>query len=635
VKLRWLLGGAALSLVSGWALAQGAPESLLPPGFDTPPPAPAPAPAATSSPSAGSASRPAGGATSETGSSGGASSSGTSSSIGGTFSIGGGATTSLGEGGVPSEMLARLPSLEELEAMTPEEFEQALGLKPSYDIPAGARRSTSRLGVIDPGEGGFRDNGLAGVRPSLARSVLSGNRGQIVSRWGHILLRRALASRLDAPAGMNAADFAGLRAGVLVRMGEMDAARALAQDVDIDKYTPIMTNAAFDAYIGTADFTGMCPMLFARSDTREDPTWEAASSVCRAARGDGRAAMRQLDRALAGKKMAAIDVLLAQRYAGVAGQTRRAVTIEWDNADSLTPFSYGLAIALGLRPPDKLASFANRRTAATAALSPMVGLADRASAADRAAGRGLLSSAAMVDLYGQIYSNADIDGEVAERANMLRRAYVLADPAARSAEIQSLWNSAPDSGQRYSRQVLTAYAAARLPVDAIHQDQAGDLIASMLAAGLDRNAANWSDIVGEGTQGWALLAVGAPGGAVEIDSGALDSFFDGDESVETRKSAFLLAGLAGLGRIDAATKSDFEDRLEIDLDRRSRWSQLLDMAARQRRQAMVAMLAGLGMQGSGWDKMTARHLYHIVSALRRAGLEAEARMIAAEAVARG
>ena len=50
--------------------------------------------------------------------------------------------------------------------------------------------------------------------------------------------------------------------------------------------------------------------------------------------------------------------------------------------------------------------------------------------------------------------------------------------------------------------------------------------------------------------------------------------------------------------------------------------------------AGIAMLAGLGMQGSGWDRMTARHLFHIVSALRRVGLEAEARMIAAEAVAR-
>ena len=41
------------------------------------------------------------------------------------------------------------------------------------------------------------------------------------------------------------------------------------------------------------------------------------------------------------------------------------------------------------------------------------------------------------------------------------------------------------------------------------------------------------------------------------------------------------------------------------------------------------------MQGSSWDQMTPRHLYFIVSALNRVGLQAEARMIAAEAVARG
>jgi hypothetical protein len=50
---------------------------------------------------------------------------------------------------------------------------------------------------------------------------------------------------------------------------------------------------------------------------------------------------------------------------------------------------------------------------------------------------------------------------------------------------------------------------------------------------------------------------------------------------------------------------------------------------------LVALLAGLGMQGDGWDKMTPRYLYHIVGALNRVGLEGEARMIAAEAVARG
>ena len=50
---------------------------------------------------------------------------------------------------------------------------------------------------------------------------------------------------------------------------------------------------------------------------------------------------------------------------------------------------------------------------------------------------------------------------------------------------------------------------------------------------------------------------------------------------------------------------------------------------------LVVMLAGLGMQGRSWAQMTPLHLYHITAALTRVGLGAEARMIAAEAVARG
>ena len=61
---------------------------------------------------------------------------------------------------------------------------------------------------------------------------------------------------------------------------------------------------------------------------------------------------------------------------------------------------------------------------------------------------------------------------------------------------------------------------------------------------------------------------------------------------------------------------------------------MIDRADAADNAALVSILAGLGMQGTEWSQMTARHLYHIVSALNRVGLEAEARMIAAEAVAR-
>ena len=63
--------------------------------------------------------------------------------------------------------------------------------------------------------------------------------------------------------------------------------------------------------------------------------------------------------------------------------------------------------------------------------------------------------------------------------------------------------------------------------------------------------------------------------------------------------------------------------------------EVIDAAAEVNNQGMVMLLAGLGMQGEGWDRMTTVHLYHIVSALNRVGLGAEARMIAAEAMARG
>ena len=76
-------------------------------------------------------------------------------------------------------------------------------------------------------------------------------------------------------------------------------------------------------------------------------------------------------------------------------------------------------------------------------------------------------------------------------------------------------------------------------------------------------------------------------------------------------------------------------RLGVNLTRESAWSQRIDRAAELGNPTLVALLAGLGMQGDGWDKMTARHLFHIVRSLRQVGLEAEARMIAAEAVARG
>jgi len=261
---------------------------------------------------------------------------------------------------------------------------------------------------------------------------------------------------------------------------------------------------------------------------------------------------------------------------------------------------------------------------------PSVPLQERVNAADSAAARGIISSAAMVDLYSQLWAE-EIAGQERERAVTLREAYVAREPAARLDAMRELWGD----GANYGRQVLTAYAAARLPVDEALLGDAPRIVGSMLAAGLDRNAMRWGTSVPEGSEAWALLALAQPERRTQVSRGAVENFISDDASTGQRKSRFLIAGLAGLGRLDMDAANGLAGDLGVNLGRESAWSQRIDRAAQLRNPTLVAVLAGLGMQGDGWDKMTARHLFHIVRALRQVGLEGEARMIAAEAVARG
>ncbi len=507
--------------------------------------------------------------------------------------------------------------------------------KPKADIPPQAQRSLSRVGFFDAADGGFPSVSSHYLNGPYVAGLLGGMRGEVVSRWGHILLRRALASRLDTPVGMNGADWAALRAGVLLRMGEVDAARAMVQEIDSGFYTPALEDAAMASYLAAADPVGLCPITALTAASRPGWDWTLTRAICTAfTGGEGAPALAVLDQAMRKGTAAKIDILLAQKFAGAASQGRRAVKIEWGGVDSLTPWRTGLALATGLEPPEALRKQAGAAYAVLAVRAPMLPLGARAAAADIAAERGIFSASAMVDLYSEIHALAEPDGTWGPLADTLRSAYLAASVADRLTAIRRLWGDASDPDRAYSRLVLTAYAAARVNPDAALADDAKALIASMLTAGLDRNALRWASAVPVGSEAWALIALSAPAKPAAISADALDTFQSGDTSTGALRSRFLLAGLMGLGRVDPGTARRFAEDLKLDLNRETRWTRAINAAAASDNPVLVALLAGFGMQGSGWDKMTPLHLYHIVAALRRAGLEGEARMIAAEAVAR-
>lgn len=616
-RWKWASAGVAtVALSASLVVAQDAPESLLPPGFDDPaPPPPSPTPASPATPVApqsGQSTAP--------------------------VSSDAPVAQALPNTGDPLNDLAQfdfssIPTLEELEQLSPDELDDLLGLSPSYDIPPAARRAMTRVGVISSQEGGFPSGSLAKQPASLVEATLRGLERPIVSRWGHILLRRALASRLEAPAGMSPVEFAGLRAKALNKMGEYRAARALLQDIDTGNWDSRLVDAGLEAYIATTDLIGACPIVRLRASARDDAQWRMLGAICNSYAGEAVLGGRQLDRALRDEIAPEIDILLAQRLAGAAGRGRRAVDVEWDGVNEINPWRFAIANAVGEEIPESLRSEVEPYYERIWASTPTLSLQQRAIGADRAAREGVFSARAIVDLYSQIYADESISGPSADRATLLREAYVGASASERVSALQSIWEN--EDSPNYGRYVLTAFAAARVPASPDLADQAPALLASMLAAGLDRDAATWAQIVEPGSAGWALVALARQGEGRMEPREAIDGFIDEDGSANKRRSALLLAGLVGLDRISANDLSDFTSRTGVDLTRESRWSRAISQAADVNNATLVALLAGLGMQGEGWDRMTPRHLYHIVSALRRVGLNAEARMIAAEAMARG
>ncbi|MGB3470921.1 MAG: hypothetical protein WBA51_08890 [Erythrobacter sp.] len=620
-------GGA---LISGFAIAQDAPESLLPPGFDDPAPAPTPPPAPTPLPTAAPVTAP--------------------PVAPGTVPAAPGTVPGAPSGPLPpvpqisDADLTGVPTIQELEDLSTDQLDDLLGLKPRYDTPPAARRSLARVGVLSPEEGGLPTGSFARQPARLVRAMLAGTDTPLVSRWGHILVRRALASRLAAPDGMNPVEFAALRAGVLNRMGEYTVARALVQDVDTANWSQQLADEALSAFIAASDPLGVCPYVRLQGiermagdgDAKVDPRWVMMSAVCDSYAGESARAGSQLDAALDEEIAPAIDILLARRFAGAAGRGQRAVSIEWEGVESLNPWRFAMANAVGEPIPDALLDDVGPFYARAGAAAAMLPLSQRAMYAPRAGEEGVFSAQAMVDIYSAVYADENIGGQLGEQARGLRSAYLAPEPEGRIAAMEALWSGGAEAESNpdlHWAQVLTSYAAARVVPSAGLSDKAGPLIASMLTAGLDRDALAWKPVVADGSLGWALIALADPEGRA-VSSDAVEVFISDDADEEQRRSQFLVAGLAGLGRLSGDALAGLDDDLDLGLSRETRWTRTIDRAAGVRNPAMVALLAGLGMQGDDWSQMTPLHLYHVVAALSKVGLSAEARMIAAEAVSR-
>ena len=504
-----------------------------------------------------------------------------------------------------------------------------------FSIPEGAERPVNMVGVLEPGNFGLGATAFGNAGGAYLATLMNRLDAPLPSRWTTILLRRALLSRVAAPAGIHPVDWAAARASLLLQMGDADAARLLVQSVDRELYTPLMVQAAAQTALATADPAALCPVVEpARDLSDDDAVWTLAEAMCAALEGEPARADSLVDQARR-QGGGGIDLRLAEKIVGAGAQTRRSVTIEWEGVDEITPWRFGLASATGVAIPQPLLQGAGPRINAWLARAPMVPLEQRLEAAWTAASLGIFSSRSLVDIYSLLYDATDpaeVAGTVGAR---LRTAWTHRQPAERVESMQALWAEGPPQ-LRYGHLILTAGAAARIQPSSDFASQSEDLIASMLSAGMDREAARWGAVVEEdGTdRAWALIAVGAARPAVDLSANRVEAFIDSDASEDKRLSRALVATLAGLGRLSGEDAAALASAAGFRLTNDGSWGRAIDEAARARQPATVALLAAVGMQTDGWAGVPPSALFRLVRALRVAGLEYEARMIAAEALTR-
>ena len=519
------------------------------------------------------------------------------------------------------------------------EAAQLAPVAPPVEYPAHARRDPWVAGRLDPVELGLGANPWGSVSGTFLSTLMRRMDTPIASRWAHIALRNGLLARTRAPNAVNPVDWTAERSWLLLRMGEADAARMLIYGVDTDRFTPKMTQVAVQSALANGDPPALCPIE--ERIRRFDPAIrELVSAMCASLSGEPETAAAQIDHARRYGRIGGIDLTLAEKVVGAGANTGRAVTVEWDPVDNLTAWRFGLATATGMTVPDRLLRYAPPRLRAFEARAPLLSAEDRLDAALVAAGLGVFSSQALVDLYSTIYDGTDPGDLPGTDAWKLRQAFVAADRDARMGAIRQLLQKDGNALRKEATRALVARAASRIDPDPKLEADAPELVSAMLAAGYDVAAARWAPAL-RGMDGeaadrvWAMLALSsADGRGVEINFSRIAGFISRDKSPGKARSALLVAGLAGLGRINNNAVNALNRRYGFGIGRQSSWTRMIDSAAGRGQSGTVLVMTGTGLQTPSWSDVPGAHLYHSVAALRRTGQDYTARMIAAEALSR-
>ena len=185
-------------------------------------------------------------------------------------------------------------------------------------------------------------------------------------------------------------------------------------------------------------------------------------------------------------------------------------------------------------------------------LAPRTG----STSAQIAAGLGVFSSQSLIDLIRRS-TMRPIPTTCRKRdAWQVRQAFVGRDLDARLAAMRRIWGAVAGQLPAQARAGVLGRAATLVDAERrTRRPMRPNLIASMLAAGYDREAARWAGAVGQMDDEMPIALGDARARRARRrrgrpSVGRINAFIGRDNSEGKKRSALLVAGLAGLGRID-------------------------------------------------------------------------------------
>lgn len=497
-------------------------------------------------------------------------------------------------------------------------------------------------GPLTAARGGYGAEAFRGTNGELFAAWMQRIEAPVASRWAHIVLRRALLTRAPTPPRIRDGDWIAARADLLTRFGEADGAKMLLQNLPLDSYTPRLYGAAARAHLAAADIPALCLLAPTAQALSEDPLWNLADAICAGIEGDETTAVTYFNRLRRQEAVDPIDLLLAERITGLAGGVNRAANVDWEGDVSLNPLRFGLAAAGGVEIPEEIWQRSPAAHHGWAFRSSAVPLEQRLQSVWPAASAGIVSAREMGAIQSLHADRLDASDDVPRDIELLRTAYTGRTVAERVTAMEALVERGAAEGRRYASLLLVSPAASLIPPQDEFVEAAPLLIEAALATGRSDIALSWWPVLSRAEEPlqmrtWPLLVLADDAKAVPLSPGLVREAFrqlsEENEELARRQTRWLLAGLAGLGRIEGgqweSAFSDFGVGSKSDI-----YTEMLGRAARRGRKGEVAILGALGLQGT-WAYVQPRDIRPVLSAYRDVGFEKEARMMAVEAYLRG